>query len=57
MTSWQWPIMKEPPIVPLPKKAHPVEPELPPPIDPIMPIPGEFPTEPPEELLSAPFWA
>ena len=54
MCSWNWPMMREPPMVPPPKKAHPIGPELPPPLDPTMAIPTDLPTTPPEEPVPAP---
>jgi hypothetical protein len=46
VTGWQWPMIREPPMVLPPAKVPPIRPELPPPLDSMMPIPTDLPPAP-----------
>jgi hypothetical protein len=46
VTGWQWPMIREPPMVLPPAKVPPIRPELPPPLDSTMPIPTDLPPAP-----------
>jgi hypothetical protein len=46
VTGWQWPMIREPPMVLRPAKVPPIEPELPPPLDATTPTPTDLPPPP-----------
>jgi hypothetical protein len=54
VNGWQWPMIREPPMVLPPKKVPPIEPELPAPLEATMPIPTDLLPAPLVEPIGPP---